>query len=381
MANKDVKILYCKDANNNPVFYTNTEKDKKYYCIDCGEELIIKDGNVKQKHLSHKANSSCLSTGESYIHKYYKEHLFLPGITIYTKEGIATIEKVLTEEWLNNRYDIAKTWDKKIRPDVILETDKGDVIVELCKTNAKKWEDLIYYYDQLEHDVCEIFELYINSINSFTWITYNEIKSEIKRQRKEKEQKELLSKKKLEVVLDAIKNRESGKSFFYFDRNIKPCAFDGFVQIVGATKVASTFKIVYLRIKYKSEEDKNNIINSFYNDDHKYLSKAWIEYQYIDPNQHTAPYYRYNNTLPCPRFKADNVLFCTKYGSFKKCTVKSLNDEVEKYYYNSSDHVFDVLLKITPLSESNNTKKDSIYKKYIDIAQKEGIIKSSNHNG
>ena len=371
MANKIVKILYCKDENDNPVFYINAKKNKKYYCIDCGEELTIKNGNIKQKHLAHKANSSCLSTGESYIHKYYKEHLFIPGITINTEKGIATIEKVLTEEWLNNRYEIAKTWDKKIRPDVILETDKGDVIVELCKSNPKKWEDLVGYYDQIKSYICEIFELYIDSINSFRWVAYNEITHKLDYQRKRKRKKELYEQKKYETVLKAIKNREKGRSWFYYNIGTVPGIFNGFIQIVGATMIKETFKIVYLRIKYKSEEEKIYILNKFWEKDNNKFFKMLIEYQYIDPSKHMISNEYEKDGLPIPFFKADNVLFCTQLNtSFREVDMQ--REQWQKKY------IVEVLEKIPTFSDA--LKKDSIYKEYLDAAQRDGIIKSSNHN-
>lgn len=46
---EDVKIIYCHDENGNAVHYSKTTKGNKYFCIDCGSELICKDGDIKVK--------------------------------------------------------------------------------------------------------------------------------------------------------------------------------------------------------------------------------------------------------------------------------------------------------------------------------------------
>ncbi len=165
----EVKIVYCKDSDGKIVYYSDTIPGNKYYCLDCGEELVIKNGQLKVKHLSHKSNSSCNSSGESYIHNHYKKNMFIPGMVITTRKGNAVIERILIEEEIGKYYQ--KKWNRKIFPDVLLVTNEGDVAIEFNYSNKKKWKEYIEYYKELnlldifEIDICEN----INSVNNLVW--------------------------------------------------------------------------------------------------------------------------------------------------------------------------------------------------------------------
>ncbi len=70
---------------------------------------------------------------------------------------------VLNEVSLNERY--SKSWDKEIIVDVLLITEKGDIVVEINYKNPKNWRELKPYYKEL--DLLRVFEVkvdkYINS--------------------------------------------------------------------------------------------------------------------------------------------------------------------------------------------------------------------------
>jgi hypothetical protein len=159
-----VKILYCYDIDKNIVHYTKTQKGNIYYCIDCGEELICKNGTKKIKHLAHKnTDSQCKGTGESVIHKNYKEHLFVAGSTINIANKLCSPNKVeilevLNEISLNKRYN--KSWDREIIVDTLLITEIGDIVIEINYKNPKDWNLLKPYYDQL--DLVRVYEITVD---------------------------------------------------------------------------------------------------------------------------------------------------------------------------------------------------------------------------
>lgn len=63
-------MIIAFDENHQIRQINETIRDKKYYCIQCNEQLILKKGNIKIHHFSHKKNSNC--NGETWQHKYSK---------------------------------------------------------------------------------------------------------------------------------------------------------------------------------------------------------------------------------------------------------------------------------------------------------------------
>ena len=169
---EEVKIVYCYDENKNPIHYSKTIKSNKYYCIDCGAELICKDGKKKIKHLAHKNCDNCGGTGESILHKHWKKNLFKVGMCInienkYAKPDEVEILEILNEVSLNKRYN--KQWETDIIVDILLVTEKGDIVVEIDYKNAKDWDILKPFYDELS--LLRVYEVTIGkSVNTkFKW--------------------------------------------------------------------------------------------------------------------------------------------------------------------------------------------------------------------
>lgn len=59
------------DIDGNLVDINNATKDKEYYCIECGNQLNIRDGEIRVKHFYHLTIVEC--NNESYLHKVYKK--------------------------------------------------------------------------------------------------------------------------------------------------------------------------------------------------------------------------------------------------------------------------------------------------------------------
>jgi hypothetical protein len=203
---EEVKIIYCHDEHKHPIHYTKTVKGVKYFCIDCGAELIVKDGKKKVKHLAHKNTENCGGTGESIFHKHWKENLFKAGmyINIGTKFSYEPVNveilDVLNEVSLVERYN--KQWDIDIIVDVLLITEKGDIVVEINYKNPKDWDKLKPHYDEL--NLLRVYEVTVGkSINtSLQWFCLNE--EELRNQditnrfKLQKEKERLINEKKKE---------------------------------------------------------------------------------------------------------------------------------------------------------------------------------------
>lgn len=71
---KQVKYGYCFDENGNLVHIMSVSKETrythKYYCLQCGQEMIPNLGTKKTWYFSHKAETAC--DGETYLHKLAK---------------------------------------------------------------------------------------------------------------------------------------------------------------------------------------------------------------------------------------------------------------------------------------------------------------------
>lgn len=223
---EDVKIIYCYDENGNSIHYSKTTKGNKYFCIDCGSELICKDGDIKVKHLAHKNTDNCGGTGESIFHKHWKENLFKAGMFINIANKLRDPENVeildvINEVPLSERY--GKTWDREIFVDVLLVTEKGDIVVEINYKNPKNWNELKPYYKEL--DMLRVFEVKVdkNVDTQLEWRYLGEeeetkqIKKEIKEENKnikirdmqvKEEQRIIKEKKKAEKQMAKIEAQE-----------------------------------------------------------------------------------------------------------------------------------------------------------------------------
>jgi hypothetical protein len=209
----DVKIIYCYDENNNPIHHSKAAKGEKYFCIDCGLELVCRDGKKNIKHLAHKNTLNCGGTGESIFHKHWKENLFKAGMFINVANRInppdnVEILDVLNEISLRERYN--KNWDIDIIVDTLLITEKGEIVVEIHYTNPKDWDKLKPYYDEL--NLLRVYEVTVGkSINTpLRWFCLGE-EDEIMMQReylKLKEEEKIIEKARLKLEKQQEKERQ-----------------------------------------------------------------------------------------------------------------------------------------------------------------------------
>ncbi|MGL5050883.1 MAG: competence protein CoiA family protein [Fusobacteriaceae bacterium] len=104
-------------------------KNADYKCSDCGSTLRVKDGKVNKKHFFHLNTENCGGTGESLIHKYWKDKI--SKLDFWNGYEISESRKEL------------RILDGKYIPDIVLKTASNEyIIVEICYKNPKKSEHL-----------------------------------------------------------------------------------------------------------------------------------------------------------------------------------------------------------------------------------------------
>lgn len=99
---------------------------------------------------------------ESFLHKHYKEHLLCKGMKILSCGEVLTVLDFETEVNLKKYFDL--NWDKSIIVDILAKTDKGYVAIEVYNTNAKLWETLYPYYDDISDKVINFFEVKVSDV-------------------------------------------------------------------------------------------------------------------------------------------------------------------------------------------------------------------------
>ena len=95
--------------NDHYVNASNARQGEKYYCPECGEELILRKGKTKIAHFAHYSKSKCLfGEGETYEHLLGKQQIFE-----WAREHgwDAELEVYIAE--LNQRADIIITIKEK----------------------------------------------------------------------------------------------------------------------------------------------------------------------------------------------------------------------------------------------------------------------------
>ncbi|QJI52338.1 hypothetical protein [Psychrobacillus phage Perkons] len=221
---ENVKVVFCYDEDKNTIHYSRTSKGNTYYCIDCGSELVCKDGNKNIKHLSHKNTINCGGTGESVFHKHWKENLFKTGMYINIANKVSypnniEILDVLNEVSLNKRYKM--DWDIEIIVDTLLITEYGDIVIEINYTNKKDWVKLKPYYDELS--LLKVFEVSVGKcvndpLNWFCLGEDEEINVSLKLQKVFSKEEKLLKResKRLtsrELKLNEIKSKLNSNEY------------------------------------------------------------------------------------------------------------------------------------------------------------------------
>ena len=192
-------------VNNKVKKVSNIYKQDEIFCLECGEKLILRNGDVNIKHLAHQANSNCIyknekeykkrGGGESYEHKYAKEFI-KDNLTYFRQYGNQIIIKDGEfklggySDLKINRIDVEYmglknelNLDVNYVPDLLLRTNKGLILLEIYKTNKKipfnlenifKGKDIYIY----EIDITKIKDLNIKDIFRNMKLLFSDLKIE-----------------------------------------------------------------------------------------------------------------------------------------------------------------------------------------------------------
>lgn len=196
-------LILAYDEDDNIVHIKDAEKGKSYKCPDCGAEVRPRKGTKKTHHFFHINAEDCGNSGESIVHKYYKEFIASQKTVNYNGlDMIVTNSKV--EQTLPNLIT-----NSHIIADVMLELGGYKwIAVEVCYKNHKD-ENHIDIYNALH---MECFEVYVDmnvdqtdfEIKGYEKIAsveqyVNNIKKTIEEQH-EKEVKEIVRNKDNEIT-------------------------------------------------------------------------------------------------------------------------------------------------------------------------------------
>jgi len=99
---------------------------------------------------------------ESFLHKHYKNNLLCIGMQLLSNGEILTASNIETEVDLAKKFNM--NWDKRIVVDILAETDKGYIAIEIYNTNPKLWADLAPYYNEISNNVVNFFEVKISQL-------------------------------------------------------------------------------------------------------------------------------------------------------------------------------------------------------------------------
>lgn len=150
------------------VHISNANKTNNYFCFDCGTEMVARQGDIRVHHYAHQNNGSRCSGGggEGVLHYNFKLLLYqYLNDMLYRSEpfnvsqhcGCGRMIKVNLLNGCNNVL-LERNIIEGYRPDIILQTDSGDIIIELVHTHN------ISDFGQahIDKEKITVMELYIN---------------------------------------------------------------------------------------------------------------------------------------------------------------------------------------------------------------------------
>ena len=157
---KEVLIKIAYDENQNIVFADNAIKGRKYYCLDCKEELTYRNSGKTGKgsrrpHFAHRGGGGHNCDPESVLHAAFKNEAakLLEGFIAENKGfDIKWTCKECGIPYVGNLLFVAKSvkveYDlKECKPDIALldETRKVRIAVEIVKTHEPEDNAIKYY--------------------------------------------------------------------------------------------------------------------------------------------------------------------------------------------------------------------------------------------
>ena len=162
-------LVFASDASGKVVSINNVKNGKacNCFCIACNDPLVARNGGTKNAHsfahTTKEESRTCLMTA---LHRYAQEYFLtaktinLPAITI-SHRGYSKTEP--SRKALINSAKLEYSIHNKYIADVKLETDVGDLLIEIKVTSPCSAEKINFYREEkiasLEYDL----SVYIDS--------------------------------------------------------------------------------------------------------------------------------------------------------------------------------------------------------------------------
>ena len=119
------------DENDEIISISKAKKSIDYTCSDCNTTIRVREGKIRIKHFFHLNNQDCGGTGESLVHKYFKEYL-----SKKKKFKHNDIVKDIIKVELEKRFKTSL--GDYIADVVFLLEDFTAIAIEVCYKNPKK---------------------------------------------------------------------------------------------------------------------------------------------------------------------------------------------------------------------------------------------------
>ncbi|MCZ0866519.1 competence protein CoiA family protein [Dasania sp. GY-19] len=170
---KELKIPFARLDDGGLVGVKDVQKEScNYFCPDCGSELVLRKGDIRQKHFSHKSKAHCAASYETEIHRAAKEVIKNSSMLLINRRTkIGELSRALmdksgaeycdkTKKYLI-RYDKCKVEPTiralgiDIRPDALVFVKAQPIAIEIRVTHGVE-DNKIEFYEQIGIDCLEI---------------------------------------------------------------------------------------------------------------------------------------------------------------------------------------------------------------------------------
>lgn len=136
MDESDCKVyaddVYKTDENGNKL---------KYYCPECGDELILRQGRINIPHFSHKHDTMCLfrkNGGESYVHNHMK-HAVKTLVERDNRVKVSDLEHKIGNRIADYYFEVNRYGLKKVAVECVhkhTDADEFDLKNEFYRDNG-----------------------------------------------------------------------------------------------------------------------------------------------------------------------------------------------------------------------------------------------------
>jgi hypothetical protein len=151
---KEILYKFSEDNNGKIIRIENAIVGEEYFCPECKDKFILKNGKIRQRHFAH-SNPTINCSSEGYLHKTFKK-ILLEKIIKDIKENSPidivwrcnVCKKEHNYNLLNGICDAKEEYYMEVcRPDIALINEKGKVsaAIEIIDTHEPE-KGVVEYY-------------------------------------------------------------------------------------------------------------------------------------------------------------------------------------------------------------------------------------------